>query len=81
MMLSPAAIMVKKKLSGWGGISVWPAGGNSTTGGRVEQDKTTSANKKKMDLFGNPVGSLASLAVFRLSACKTAVFIRKLFRN
>jgi hypothetical protein len=34
-----------------------------------------------MDLFGNPVGSLASLAVFRLSAYKTAVFIRKLFRN
>jgi len=30
---------------------------------------------KSLDLFGNPVGSLASLAVFRLSAYKTAVYI------
>jgi len=37
--------MVKKKLSGGGGISIWPVGGISSTGGRVEQDKTTSANK------------------------------------
>jgi hypothetical protein len=51
MILSPAATIVKKKLSGGGGISVRSGGGISTrlscTGGGVEQDKKASVNKKK----------------------------------
>ena len=36
---------------------------------------------KSLDLFGNPVSSLTSLAFFRAKPCKNAIFIRKLFRN
>ena len=34
-----------------------------------------------LDLFGNPVGSLTSLAFFRAKALQKCNFLRKLFRN
>jgi uncharacterized membrane protein YczE len=37
--------------------------------------------KLLMDLFGNPVGSLTSLAFFRAKALQKCDFLRKLFRN
>ena len=36
---------------------------------------------KKLDLFGNPVGSLTVLYFFGQKPCKNAGFIRKLFGN